>query len=198
MAVNNIDARLVRVLTQYRESPALLGIIRTYCEEAQVAQDALCAIPEFFDLNTAVGDQLTIIGRWLGFPRCHQVPSPVPVFGFKCDGIQSRFNLVGFCEGGTWSDCPGLADVEVCINDDDLYRRFLQVRRYQLLGMNDYMSFQESIEILFGDQATFSQLDRQITVDIGRQLDVIEEPFIQVFQRVLPRAVSANIILQES
>lgn len=187
---------LNRVLTQYRESPNLLGMISVYTKQACLAEDEIKAIPSKFDIDTAVGDQLTIIGRWLGFPRCHNVPAPVPVFGFECDGQSFPYNIGGFCENALWLGCPDVASFEVCINEDDLYRRFLYVRRYQLLGMNDYRTFSLCINVLFGSDATFSQVGRIITVNTGRSLTAIESDFIQVFTRVLPRAVSASVTIQ--
>lgn len=194
MALSSVDDKVGRVLTQYRESPKLLGMIRAYVDQINDAQEHLCAIPSKFDLDTAVGNQLTIIGRWLGFPRCHNVPSAVPVFGFVCDGVSSPYNLKGFCESAIWFGCPGIASSRVCITDDELYRRFLKVRRYQLLGKNDYTSFQECLELLFPSSgATYSQADRAITVDPNRSLTTLEATFHKVFERVLPRALGSTI-----
>ena len=158
-----IQDKLDYVLTQYRESPNLLGLMSTYLRQLNEVQDVLESIPEKFDLDNAVGEQLDIIGRWLGFPRCHNVPSPVPVFGFDCDGAYTgAYNIGGFCEGSLWIGCPGVSSFEVCITDDELYRNFLYVRRFQLLGDCDYRSFVTCIKILFGSAATYTQVGRVI------------------------------------
>ena len=198
MSSTSIQEKLDLVLTQYRESPNLLAIISTYLDQVRLAQLALCEIPDKFDLDTAVGDQLTILGKWLGFPRCHKIPTPVPVFGFECDGVISRYNLSGFCESAIWFGCDGLADLEVCINDDELYRKFLYVRRYQLQGKNDYLSFQACIEILFGVQATYTQSGRIITVSPGRVLLSGEVTFLKVYERVLPRSMNSSITIDNT
>jgi len=191
--VDPIQDILDRVLTQYRESPNFLGIISVYLRQVEDVKEAIREIPSKFNLDTAVGEQLTIIGKWLGFPRCHNVTSSIPVFGFKCDGVSSPFNIQGFCRGATWSSCPGVSSFEVCINDDDLYRRFLYVRRYQLLGKNDYRSFLFCLRILFGANANYTQTNTEINVVTGRVLTNYESSFLQVFERVLPRAPSATI-----
>ena len=188
-----IDDKLSLVLTQYRESPNLLGMISTYLKEVTEVQDVIAEIPSKFDLDTAVGEQLTIIGRWLGFPRDHNVPAAVPVFGFVCDGQTSQYNLAGFCEGAEWLGCPGVSSFEVSITDDELYRNFLYVRRYQLLGYNDYRTFVICIKILFGAAATYNQAGRVIDVSPGRALSDYEQTFLRVYERVLPRAVSASV-----
>jgi len=188
-----VQDKLDLVLTQYRESPNLLGLISTYLKQLNEAEDAIAGITEKFDLDTAVGDQLTIIGRWLGFPRCHNVPAGTPVFGFDCDGFVSQYNIVGFCEEGLWLGCPGISSFEVCITDDELYRKFLYVRRYQLLGDNDYRTFVKCIRILFGTSATYVQTGRVIDVSPGRTLTDYEQIFLRVYERVLPRALKASV-----
>ena len=113
-----IEERIDRILTQYRESRNLIGIIRhdlgqiadviieangsrgivselissgsNVLSDSQqvIISDPDCqpapGMPEKFDILTAVGDQLTIVGKWLGFPRCHCICQNVPVFGFSC------------------------------------------------------------------------------------------------------------------
>lgn len=184
---------LSKVLTQYRESPRLLGMIEAYLKGVCEVEDELKTMAAKFDIDVAVGEQLTIVGRWLGFPRCHNVPTAIPVFGFECDGVSSDYNLAGFCEGALWIGCPGVSSFEVCINDDDLYRNFLYVRRYQLLGYNDYRTFVFCIRILFGTAATFTQSGRIINVNPGRTLTELETSFLRVYERVLPRAASASV-----
>lgn len=188
-----IDEKLSLVLTQYRESPNLLGMMSAYLKQVIEVQDAIAEIPSKFDLDTAVGDQLTIIGRWLGFPRAHNVPSAVPVFGFECEGQTSQYNLAGFCEGALWLGCPGVSSFNVTIAEDELYRKFLYVRRYQLLGYNDYRTFVICIKILFGSAADYTQTGRIIDVSPGRALSDYEQTFLKVYERVLPCAVSASV-----
>ena len=190
-----IPEKISLLLTQYRESPNLIGLIEAYLSEVIEAQDAIKEIPSKFDLDSATGDQLTIIGKWLGFPRTHNVTSNVKVAGFECEGVTTKYNIGGFCEDSLWLGCPGISSFEVSINDDDLYRKFLYVRRYQLLGRNDYKTFTTCISILFGNNATYAQNGRIITVTPGRALTNYENLFVRVFERVLPRAISAIVTI---
>lgn len=190
---NRVSDKLGLVLTQYRESPNLLGMMRAYLNQLLEVKDVLNGIPEKFDIDVAVGDQLTIVGRWLGFPRCHNVPSAIPIFGFECGGRTSTYRLSGFCEQALWLDCPDVSSFEVCITDDELYRRLLYVRRYQLLGLCDYRSFVFCIIILFGSEASYTQTGRVIDVSPGRALTDNEQSFLRVYERVLPRAVGAIV-----
>lgn len=96
-----VEERISRVLTQYRESSRLLFIIRTYLNKIAETSLRICNLPEKFDIETATGDQLTIIGKRLGWPRCHCVCDIQPVFGFECDDEISFRPVTGF--GGTLS-----------------------------------------------------------------------------------------------
>lgn len=78
-----VDTALDRVATQYRESPRLLGLIRALLAAAEAPSLALCPLPDFFDLDTATGDPLTLIGKWMGWPREHCRGIRNAVFGFE-------------------------------------------------------------------------------------------------------------------
>lgn len=188
--IDLVEERIDRVLTQYRESPKLLHMLRVYLGQIAEAAAAACSIPDFFDLETAVGDQLTLIGKRLGFPRCHCVCNIQPVFGFECAGYSSDYQIVGLCdENGVWADCGPFGTSDICIDDDNLYRRFLKVRRYQMMALYDLDSLQVAVKTLFGDEAqVLSAGIGRVVVAPGRELSSAELPLIQVFPRVLPVA----------
>ncbi|WP_395175039.1 hypothetical protein [Roseibium alexandrii] len=68
-----IDDGLSRLRTQYRESPNLIAVIRHGLEQIADVADAICTIPEEHEILSGVGDQLTNVGKRLGWPRCHCV-----------------------------------------------------------------------------------------------------------------------------
>ncbi len=72
-------------------------------------------MPSYFDLQSAAGDQLTLIGKRMGFPRCHCVCNIQPVFGFFCDGQSTSRPILGFCEDGSWDGCGEDGVSEICI-----------------------------------------------------------------------------------
>jgi hypothetical protein len=139
---------------------------------------------------TAVGDQLTLIGQWMGFPRCHCVCVSSPVFGFPCDDPDDYpATMTGFCEGGSWLGCDGGGVGEICLADDDTYRQFLLVRRYQMLALFDRDSLLASIKTFWGPNARIVQSERgSIVVSPGRPLGTEEVPLLQIIARILPVA----------
>lgn len=263
-----VEAEIDRIRTQYRESPNLLAYFRHVLGQIAEAQTAVCRIPAAFDLDTAVGDQLTILGKDLGFPRRHcqgqfrpvfgfgangftgTTPSVGPYFGFPCDdgapeatvtgfcggsfcadggepefgfgcstdiprdlpvsgfceegtwfgctdseiapcdlGCESIIPVEGYCEDGSWLDCDGPRFDDYTFTDDELYRRYLRVRRYQILGLYDLDSLNAALRGIWGASAFVATMDRgQITLASGRILSNVEKQILPITVKVLPIA----------
>lgn len=183
-----VEQRINRVSTQYRESPKLLHAMRTYLRQVEIVVQAICDLPSYFDINTAVGDQLTLLGKRMGFPRTHCVCSTQPVFGFECDNDGNPLQTsLGFCLEVTWQDCSPQGVAYITINDDELYRQFLKVRRYQITNQLTKPAIKSSIQTFFGMQATILYSGRgQIVIAPGRALTTAELSVVQLYPRVLP------------
>lgn len=185
-----VEAEIHRVGTQYRESPNLLGLMRGYLRQIEEVAQAVCAIPSFFDIDTAVGDQLTLLGKRLGWPRCHCVCDVAPVFGFACEGqVPGGPPIVGFCEGGTWVDCDEVGNSEICLDDDEVYRGYLKARRYQMLGLYDVASLQAAAQHVWGSAASVAEAGRgRVVLAPGRALSTAEAREMPLVIRVMPIA----------
>lgn len=190
-----VEAEIDKVLTQYRESPKLLAVLRADLDQIAEAIQVACSIPDYFDLDTAVGDQLTILGKRLGWPREHCYCVTHPVFGFSCDPTNEEYTLEGFCvDGIRWSDCIDFGVGTISIDDDELYRRFLKVRRYQFLALYDIDSLEACARILFGDQAlVLDASNRRVVIAPGRVLSTLEHAMLPLFRKVLPAALGIEV-----
>lgn len=190
-----IEERIDEVLTRYRESPNLLFLLRTYLGAAVDVYAQICGLPEKFGLDTAVGDQLTILGKRLGFPRCHCVCTAQPVFGFACEGVIPDQPLAGFCEANsTWKGCGEFSTGDICLNDDELYRRFLKSRAYQASGLLGRADLEAAIRELFGPTGVLLHAGNgRIVVAPGRALTNDELDVIQLYPRVLPLAPGIEV-----
>lgn len=183
-----VEAGIDRVLTQYRESPKLLHMIRTYLRHLWQARQSICDLPSFFNLDTATGDQLTIIGKWMGFPRCHCVCDVQPSFGFPCEiELPGSRPIVGFCEGGLWLACGEDGVSEICITDDDVYRSLLIARSYQFQSRYGWDDQTAAIQAIFGRQARIMDSGHgQVVYAPFRALSDLELAILQVIPRALP------------
>lgn len=184
-----VEERIDRILTQYRESPNLLGIIRHDLEQIADIIVAACDLPSEFDIDTAVGDQLTLVGKRLGWPRCHCICVPVPVFGFSCGTTSPNKPIVGLCEGGVWSGCQEGGDGDICLDDDEVYRGFLKARRYQARQLWDIDSLSAAAQHIWGDTVTVVSMGgARVAIQPGRPLTNLEQIQLPVAFRVLPLA----------
>lgn len=196
-SVDLVDGEIDRVLTQYRESPNLLGMIRSYLGQIEIAIDAAIAVPSFFDIAYAVGDQLTLIGKRMGFPRCHCICDVAPVAGFDCVGYTGPYELVGFCApGSSWINCSPIGDSELCITDDATYRGMLLARRYQMMGLYDVASLHSAAQHVWGANASVADSGRgKVVVATGRALTAFETKALPIAFRVLPIALGIKALV---
>lgn len=190
-----VEQRVDRVWTQYRESPKLLHLMRTYMRQAEAILLEACALPQKFDLDTAVGDQLTLLGKRLGWPRCHCVCTSQPTFGFACEGVPVQQPITGFCDAnGVWFDCNPYGTADICITDDEVYRNFLRARRFQMLALYDLESLTIAIQHLFGPTASVLDAGNgRVVIAPGRFLTDSEQLLIQLYPRVLPVAPGIRV-----
>lgn len=190
-----IEPEIDRILDQYRESPKLIHMMRTYLAQVAEAMDAIEAIPSFFDIDTAVGDQLTKLGQRLGWPRCHCVCTVQPVYGFECDTVSTVFPIVDFCDDtGNWDDCGPFGVSDICLDDDELYRKFLKVRRYQMLSLYSGDDLTAAIQTFWGETAMILDAGQgRVVVAPGRDLTSSENAVLQLYPRVLPIAPGIRV-----
>lgn len=184
-----------KVATQYREAERFRAYLTAVLTQVQDAARAAAAIPTFFDINTAVGEQLTFLGKRLGFPRCHCVCDAQPVFGFVCEGEPTPPGppIVDFCSPiGVWRGCGGVSDH--CLGDDEVYRAHLVSRRYQMLGLYDLESLGASLRAVWGPTAWVPEAKGgTVVVAPGRDLSAEENLRFSVTLRALPIAPSMDI-----
>ena len=183
-----VEARINRVWTQYRESDRLLAMMRAYLGEIAEANVATCETISFFDLNNAVGDQLTIIGNALGWPRCHCRGQRRPVFGFACDDECGPpvVPVGGFCEA-EWDCGSGPDFVEFCFTDDDLYRGFVKARRWAVAGDYTHRGITMAARDVFGENAViYDDGEGVIEIAASRLLTNIEISIAHLYEQCLP------------
>lgn len=187
-----IKDRLNRLITQYRESPNLIEMARTYLLQLEAAELAAERYTTKFDLDTAVGDQLTMIGLRLGWPRCHCVCDQTPVFGFNCGGATG---FVGFCDkNSTWAGCDTGGVSEFCINDDAIYRTFLKVRIAQINGQFEIETLTDAVKWIWPEGRVAGVFNQKVV--IAPMVEGIDQndPLLQLWPRVLPVTVGVRIL----
>lgn len=202
VSLSGVDTELIEqhldlIATEYRESPKLLALARFFLTQLDEVRRVTASIPSYFDLDTAVGHQLTLIGKWLGWPRCHCVCDISPVFGFDCGTESPLFKVVGFCvPDSTWIDCHEIGSSEICLYDDEVYRGYLKARRYQMTGLYDIASLEAAVRHVWGPTAWVPAAgDGRVVLSPGRALLPDEVRQLPLAVRVQPVAPGIRIRL---
>lgn len=195
-----VEEGIDRVMTQWRESPRLLAIMRHQLNQIVEVGNALCDIPSKHDIDTGIGDQLTNVGKRLGWPRCHCVcAAPGPVWGWDCAPASPTITYTDICDdAGCWENPEEIGSSTICFEDDETYRGYLRARRYQYLRLYDLESLQAAAQHIWGAGAVaYSMGDGKAAVAPGRALTSAETQELQLAFRVLPFApgISTHIDL---
>jgi Protein of unknown function (DUF2612) len=101
------------------QKPRFVATIGAVVESFADLQTAAYSMPPAYDLDLAVGDQLDVLGLWIGFSRAVTVPLPNIYFSYD------TLNL-GF-EQGTWLG-PFDPTTGLQYLDDTTYRLMLRIK----------------------------------------------------------------------
>ena len=71
-----------RLILQYRDKPRARAMVALAIKQ-MIADAILLDIQNAFDLDTAYGEQLTILGKYIGVPRYYQTALSPDYYGFK-------------------------------------------------------------------------------------------------------------------
>jgi hypothetical protein len=117
--VYTINDYLDRVPAEHRDKPKFIATLTNILQPNVQLNTLLRDAAKYYDLDTAVGAQLTVDGEWIGRNRQIQVPVKKPWFSF--DDTEAK----GW-DAGIWF---GAYDNEYGIvnADDDAYRLLLRL-----------------------------------------------------------------------
>lgn len=107
------------ITSQHRLKPKFVATVSVATEIFLQAQAVLSSMIGAFDIDTAVGAQLDIIGKWAGVSR--NVAIPISGVFFSWDGAYT----LGW-DYGTWQ--PNLAPTSITTLPDDAYRTLIRAR----------------------------------------------------------------------
>jgi len=197
-----VDERISRVLTQYRESPNLLGMIEAYLSVMAGVMERADAIPTAFDLETSTGDQLTKIGQWLGFPRAHPSGSRVRPFGFERPSLPSvTYPAAGLCDSRFIG--PTSKFEAKTFSDDAEYRKFLTARAVSVDAAmtrrytRDVLS--DAATALFGDDVLIVRDGGgEVTLCLTRYFTASEMDTLHLAAEVMPLPLGVRILWAHS
>lgn len=118
--MTDISKYLGYITSEHRAKPKFAAAITALVTPAAAMKELIASLPAAFDLDTAVGVQLDVLGLWLGQSRIVTIPLNV-YFSFNIEGL-------GFNQG-IWKG-PDSPDNGPFTLPDQIYRRLLKVRAY--------------------------------------------------------------------
>jgi len=156
MTTEFIQQYLDLLIFQYQGQPRAEAEINFMGSQGEAIFELLQGYRKGFDLDSAIGHQLDVVGRIVGFERI--VPYTVSKirFGFAendyARGFASKFNEDRLSAPFLSRFEPTLTSYEL---DDESYRIFLRMKIAKNVGMaylttNDGISLQDAAEIAFG------------------------------------------------
>lgn len=113
------DDYLNLVTSEYREQPNFIAMISALVAVPLRVQALLASMIPLFDVDVAVGQQLDVIGQWVGITR--NVTIPITGVYFTWDGT-----LTTGWDYGTWQ--PNLAPTNITSLPDDAYRTLIRAK----------------------------------------------------------------------
>lgn len=108
------------ITDEHADKPKFLATVAISCSlPAQIQEVMRGLMGADFDLDTAIGNQLDIIGLWVGMPRQVKVPLSGVYFSLDIDGL-------GF-DQGVWKG-PFDPDTGIVTLPDDIYRQIIKAK----------------------------------------------------------------------
>lgn len=107
------------ITSEHRDQPRFLALVSALVQPLADITALIDGLPQAFDLDTAIGAQLDVVGQWVG--RTRNLKTPITGVFFSLDTAG-----VGFDQGIWWSPYTPTTGIEVL--PDDQYRLILRAR----------------------------------------------------------------------
>lgn len=185
-----INDYLNLLTSAWRDKPNFTAMVSSDVSISVRVQELLTEMAvALFDVDTAIGDQLDIIGKWAGISR--DVNIPIDGVYFSWDGA---FNI-GW-EYGVWR--PVLDPTSVTILPDDVYRTLIRAKiaanRWDGTTTNAY----EIWSIIFPDVNILIVDHQDMSYDIGFVGGIIDSLTLALvrggYLPLKPEGVRVNVI----
>lgn len=144
----DIDAYLALVTSQHRDKTAFINTLTTILRPVVDNAALTSTIPGLFDIDTAVGLRLDVVGEWVGRSRDLRVPLTGVYFSFDTEGL-------GFDQGawkGPFDPATGLVSLP-----DETYRTLLRATVAANQWSGSIPDAYAVWEIVFGDSRILIQ-----------------------------------------
>ena len=193
------EKHLDYLICQYGQSANLRALFSAFFAGFEIVEKDMAAISAAFDIETATGDALTILGERAGWPRTHCAAQCTPVFGWLCDDNE-RSGVLGWCEGEWLCDENSTGRQDYTFVDDDLYRRFIKAKRLANASVGTAVELVEIARLLFDsdDVGIMGMENRKLDLLVQHHLTDEEFSVVELIKRILPAPIGTVVSIYES
>jgi hypothetical protein len=194
--INLVNYYVNRLIFQYSQQPNAQMLTALMVKQA-LADDLTTLLINAFDITTAVGPQLDIIGKYVGVKRqINPANATVPYWGFE--NYSNTGNTIGFRNyGGTtnvsgvWESYSSASQPATNLNDQQ-YRLVIQLQI--ILNSNDgtLASIQQYLNDLLPGFVTLIDNQNMTLTYLVNQNTIISSALLQQF---LPKPMGVGIIV---
>lgn len=187
-----VEDYLNLITSEHRQKPKFAAMVAMGAGAGVRIQDLLASMIPLFDVDNAVGDQLDIIGEWVGISRNIPVPVPGSDVLFSWDDA----NVFRGWDYGVWAD-PGQT-TEITVLPDDVYRTFVKAKIAANRWDGSLENMYEVWDSVFTDITIFVQDNQNMSYNIGfvgRPVDSLTLALIQNgYLPLKPEGIRVNVI----
>ena len=201
--VNEIVAYYANLLIiQYNGKPNATALITLMVDEL-IANGILLDVRDGYNLDTAVGTQLDVLGKYIGVNRNFQADDLTNMFSLETytesdPTLEDRWGFVTYAnyasvlENGV-VNYQSVLTQNFQLNDDD-YRTLLKLKIIQNYSNGSHQQIDDAMFEFFGNQVTVAQTGTmQMTYTVPFQLSAVLNAAITL--GILPKPMGVQLIL---
>ena len=167
------------IAAEHNQQPQFMALVTVFCAAIGDINEAVQEINASFNLNTAGGAQLDVVGQWVGQPRIIPNVLLTGYFGFSDDQAALGFgDLTNPSIGGIWYSLGDSYATTTALNDEP-YRLAIKARIVRNQSHGRISDLENALSFVFDANAHI--------VDTGNYSIniVVDTPVTQVAQALL-------------
>lgn len=153
----------------------------------------ILSMPKAFDIDTAVGAQLDIVGKWVGQARVVTNVLLTGFFGFADDPAALTFGeLPSPSVGGVFYELGATFQATTTLSDKD-YRTILRARIVRNQSNGTLSAIENALQYVFGVPCTVSDIgDMSLAIQVSAPITQTQEALLNTLD-LLPRPAGVAI-----
>lgn len=195
----NATAYQALVTSEHNQKPNFMALVGVLAGAMADAVAATASIPLAFNLQTAIGKQLDIIGQWVGQPRIIPQVLVPGFFGFSAlqtgapEGLALPFGrLQDMSFGGVWFGLQDSAAGSTTLNDAQ-YRTVIAARIARNQSNGTLGAIEMALLDVFGSPCAVLDFGTmQLTINVSVPISPVDEALLTLLD-ILPRPAGVAI-----